>query len=224
MEMIRLGVLEIKGKMGTRVSALLQNPLYQSKIALQASPKRGEDLVGLKNCDVLLDFSSPEAVLHALQSGVRCPVLIGSTGWTAAQIKSLEEHVLDQPLFLIPNFSLGVSTVRSILRLLNEKGATRRYAVRIREEHHVHKKDAPSGTALSLARELPQKTPLESVRKGETIGTHEIFLESPFERIEIRHEALSRDLFAAGALESAIALAESAKKFSGKIFTLEDLF
>ncbi len=222
--MIRLGVLGIQGKMGKRVVALLQDPKYQKKVRIEASPKRGENLNILQTCDVVLDFSSPEAVLSALRGGLKRPVLMGSTGWTPDQSRELEKYAFDHSLFLIPNFSLGVSAVRSILRLLKEKGVIDRYSVRIREEHHVHKKDAPSGTALSLAKELPVSTPIESIREGETIGTHEIIFESPFERIEIRHEALSRDLFASGAIECAIALAESPKKFLGGVFTLEDLF
>lgn len=222
--MIRLGVLGIGGKMGHRVQALVQDPRYQSKIRIHASPARGENADALSECDVVLDFSSPEAVLGVLEKGLKRPILIGSTGWSVEQMARLEKHVLDHTLFLIPNFSLGISTVRSLLRALKTSGVSSRYSIRMREEHHTHKKDAPSGTALNLAKELPAGIQIESVRQGETIGIHEVVFESPFERIEIRHEALSRDLFAAGALESAIALAESPKKFWGRIFTLEDLF
>lgn len=221
--MIRLGLMGSQGKMGRRVLDLVQSDQYKSKIKVHQTPGRGDSLQELNTCDVLIDFSSPQMVLDVLAAGVKTPILIGSTGWKTEELKSLENYALQASLFFVPNFSMGVAIVRSLLRELKKTGAFGRYSIRMKEEHHRHKKDSPSGTALSLVKELPQGCPIESIREGEIIGTHSVFLESVFERIEIRHEALSRDLFASGAIESAITLAASSRKFSGKVFGLDDL-
>jgi 4-hydroxy-tetrahydrodipicolinate reductase len=112
-------------------------------------------------------------------------------------------------VLVAPNTSLGVAVTRKLARLAAELLGGSGWSVDIVESHHDRKKDAPSGTALALARALEaggMPVPSErihAIRAGDTIGEHEIRLAGPSERIHLMHQAVSRDLFAAGALRAA---------------------
>lgn len=182
------------------------------------------DWAGWEKADVAIEFSSPEAVLghlkQAMQRGV--PVVCGTTGWleeleTAKQLCS----TYDSALFYASNFSLGVNIFFALNRFLAEKMAPfGNYQVEMTEIHHIHKKDAPSGTAISLAKDIaavmPGKKgwvlgqdapedvlPIHALREGEVPGTHEVVYRSAIDTISIQHEAHSRAGFAHGALEAA---------------------
>ena len=162
----------------------------------------------LRGADVLLDFSAPEAAVRfaAAAAQARKAAVIGTTGFNQvqlAQFKALSRRV---PLFLSPNFSPGVQAlcvlVRTAAALLKD------YEVCISETHHRHKKDAPSGTALRLARvvmEVRRGEPaIVSQRIGDVVGEHTLTLAGPCERLELTHRAHSRDAFARGALRAAL--------------------
>jgi 4-hydroxy-tetrahydrodipicolinate reductase len=111
-------------------------------------------------------------------------------------------------LLCAPNFSVGVALVRALCERAGELLAgLEGFDVRMTEVHHVHKKDAPSGTALLLREALGpvgRNVHIESVRTGEVPGHHDVTIESPFEQITIAHDAKSRRVFADGALRAAL--------------------
>jgi 4-hydroxy-tetrahydrodipicolinate reductase len=174
-----------------------------------------------KSSDVAIEFSSPETAFHnvytALSLGV--PTVCGSTGWTDKldEVKQLCEK---QKLAFIysSNFSLGVNIFFHINRKLAEiMKMYPEYAVAIEEIHHTHKKDAPSGTAVTLAEDILNHINLNrwtldkednclhisAIREGETPGTHSVVYENDIDSITIRHEAKNRDGFALGAVIAA---------------------
>ncbi len=158
--------------------------------------------------DVVIDFTTPEAVaanLRALlQQGAR--VVVGTTGWYSA-LPAMEQLALAHGGTLLhgTNFSLGVQAffraARELVRGLS--GA----ALSIDETHHVTKKDAPSGTALTLQRVVEQASgqsaPITSHREGDAAGLHTLTVHLPHETVTLTHEAGSRESFAMGAVQAA---------------------
>jgi len=168
------------------------------------------DLARCQRFDVAIDFSLPDG-LHALLEfcEARGAALVsGTTGLDPELRKRMEQAAQSIPLLWASNFSLGVVVLEDLLR--RAAGALP-WPVSIVETHHVHKLDAPSGTAITLAAAATQaqgrSPPIESVREGEVVGTHEIRLQGPGERLELSHVASDRDIFARGALEAACRLA-----------------
>lgn len=164
---------------------------------------------GLKSCDVAIDFSNADATQEICRLAVRHnrPLVIGTTGHTAEQKKSIEDAATVLPIVFASNFSIGVNGLfwltRNAARLLG-----RNFKAEIVETHHVHKKDAPSGTAKTLAeilgREAPgSDVPVRSIREGEVVGEHTVTFSGPGEQLELAHRAESRQTFATGALTAA---------------------
>jgi len=194
---------------------------------------------------VVVDFTSPEASLATAGCAVRHgnPMVIGTTGFNPEQRKELEEYARAVPLFWSPNMSVGVNVLFKVLpeltRLLGDS-----YDVDIVELHHNRKKDAPSGTALRLAEcvaeakdwnlaetgcyhregvigERPKKEiGVQTVRGGDIVGVHTVYFMGHGERIELTHQAHSRENFAQGALRVARWMA-GAKP--GKLYSMRDV-
>jgi len=173
--------------------------------------------------EALIEFTEPEATVEHLAYGK--PVVIGTTGLSEEQLARVEEAAKSAPVVLAPNMSVGVSLVREVVRELSEKLGTD-YDVEIVEAHHRNKADAPSGTALLLARAAAEgrekdldevavygregRAPREegeigihALRGGAVVGEHRVIFYSDGEEVEIAHRALSRRTFAAGALRAA---------------------
>jgi 4-hydroxy-tetrahydrodipicolinate reductase len=173
--------------------------------------------------EALIEFTEPEATVEHLAYGK--PVVIGTTGLSEEQLARVEEAAKGQPVVLAPNMSVGVNLVREVVRELSEKLGTD-YDVEIVEAHHRNKVDAPSGTALLLARAAAEgrkydldevavygregRAPREedeigihALRGGAVVGEHRVCFYSDGEEVEIAHRALSRRTFAAGALRAA---------------------
>ncbi|MCR5889024.1 4-hydroxy-tetrahydrodipicolinate reductase [Hymenobacter sp. J193] len=174
--------------------------------------------------DVAIEFTHPDAAFQNVATTLRqgIPVVCGSTGW----LHHFEEAraVAQQTgtgLFYASNYSVGVNLFFHFNEYLAAKmhqfGG---YDVRVREIHHVHKVDQPSGTALTTAQGIMQHFPTKttwrnepttaahelavlSEREGEVVGTHEVTYTSALDTIELRHEAHSRDAFAQGAMLAA---------------------
>lgn len=217
---LRLIVCGAQGRMGGRVVALAQ---AHPRFRVAAGVVRGDrpasmfpfPLVGegelpsyLPHADILVDFSTPAAGLRFARTAARHrkPIVIGTTGWTSRQTASLRAVSRKIPVFFSPNFSLAVN----VLFQIAQEAAKRlsHYDLAITEIHHIHKKDAPSGTALRLAELLrpyspKPKIPIRSHRLGTISGEHTLILAGPFESLELTHRAQSRDVFARGALEAA---------------------
>ncbi len=162
--------------------------------------------------DVIIDFTTPEAVVQNMRAclATGAKMVVGTTGWYAslADMRGLAERK-QAGLLYGTNFSIGVQVM---LRLAEQMGATLAnagYKFSIVETHHVSKKDAPSGTALSIAEMVDRgagakvAVPIESLREGDAKGTHTLEATSDADKIILTHEAFSRRGFAEGAVRAA---------------------
>ena len=193
-------------------------------------------------CDVVIDFSVPEATEKILAFCLekKIPVVICTTALSDALLKKIEEASKEIPIFRSGNMSLGVNLMRVLLRQARRTlGDT--YDIEIVETHHNRKKDAPSGTALMLAKAITEADGTEhdyvfgrsekdrrrekgeigfhSIRGGTIVGQHEVRFLGQDEEISIRHEAYSKRVFAVGALRAAAFLI---RKENG-LYSMEDL-
>ncbi len=150
----------------------------------------------LKNHDIVLDFSTPDALVKNLPKIVdaKKPYVIGITGLSNEILNQINNATIHIPIFLSPNFSEGIALLKRLLKDLP------RGSYEIKETHHTQKKDAPSGTALDLAKHLASPAKIISIREGAAIGTHTITLKLPYETLSITHEVIDRKVFAQGAL------------------------
>lgn len=169
--------------------------------------------------DVAVDFSLPDGFDRLLDACRQrgAALVSGTTGLEGRQLMHLAEASSDIPVLWASNFSLGVVVLHELVRQVSESLPD--WGVAIFETHHVHKLDAPSGTALTLARaasEVNGREPaIESIRQGEVIGEHVVRFSGMGETLELSHRASDRDIFALGALEAARRLAlQPAGQFS----------
>jgi len=179
----------------------------------------------LRQADVVIEFSRPEAafenVMLCLKAGV--PVVCGTTGWNE-QLSEARAYCLQHQgaLLWASNFSIGVNLFFALNRYLAQLMQERpEYRPALTEIHHIHKLDAPSGTALTLVNELiahhtrtagwalspippgPDEVPVTAIREGEVPGTHIVHWHSDVDEISIEHRAHSRMGFAGGAVLAA---------------------
>lgn len=161
--------------------------------------------------DVVVDFSLPEAFdpLLALCLARGAALVSGTTGLSSAQAAALDAAAGRVAVLWAPNFSAGVAVLAELVR--QAAAALPGWDADVVEAHHIHKKDAPSGTALHLgaAVEAGRGTAphYASLRAGDIVGEHTVQLAGPGERLELVHRATNRDIFARGALEAALRLA-----------------
>ena len=195
---------------------------------------------------VLVDFTAPAASLATARAAADAGAthVIGTTGLSAEQKAELEQLAAKTPIFWSPNMSVGVNVLLKVLPELTKLlgGA---YDVEMMEIHHNKKKDAPSGTALRLAElladakgwsldesacycregiigERPHKEiGIQTLRGGDVVGVHTVYFMGPGERIELTHQAHSRENFANGALR---AIRWMQGKKPGKLYTMQDIF
>lgn len=164
----------------------------------------------MKNCDVAIDFSNADAISEICRAALqhRKPLVIGTTGHSQEQRRLIEKTAQSLPVVFASNFSIGVN----VLFWLTRKAAEQLHGdfhEEIIETHHKMKKDAPSGTAKTLAEVLKaaKKTqseiPIQSIREGDVVGEHTVIFSGPAERLELTHRAASREIFARGALLAA---------------------
>ena len=204
--------------MGTRIAALLPEFPGMTLVAAldrPGSPGLGRELAGVKitaelgktKPDVLIDFSEASATQSRLVSWGQAgfALVVGTTGLSEAARTTLAALARKAPVLVAPNMSLGANALFALA-----EAAARMvpgWDAGIVEVHHVHKKDAPSGTALALAaaweRGGGRRPQTQSLRLSDVVGEHELVLASTGERIRLSHSAVSRDAFARGALEAA---------------------
>jgi 4-hydroxy-tetrahydrodipicolinate reductase len=164
----------------------------------------------MKNCDVAIDFSHAAAIDEICRASLhdRKPLVIGTTGYSQEQRQMIGDAAKSLPIVLASNFSVGVN----VLFFLTHKAVEllgQDFHPEIIETHHEMKKDAPSGTAKTLAevlkaaQKIESKIPIQSIREGDVIGEHTVIFSGPGERLELTHRAASREIFARGALRSA---------------------
>ena len=175
-----------------------------------------------QEAEVLIEFTTPEATVDHLSYSK--PVVIGTTGLDEEQRAKIEEAAENVPIVLAPNMSVGVNLLRKVVRELSAKLSV--YDVELVEAHHRNKKDAPSGTALLLARAAAEgrgqdleevavygregvaprtegEIGIHALRGGAVVGEHRLIFYSEGEEVEVIHRALSRRTFADGAMRAA---------------------
>jgi 2-aminoadipate transaminase len=145
----------------------------------------------IPECDLIIDVSSMEGTRELLKKTDKL-VICGTTGFSKEEIIELEKRYKN--FIHYPNFSDGIPLIKEIIYQLNKLNWNKELI----DIHHIHKKDAPSGTAKYLIENLPIN--IKSIREGEVIGEHKFILSNDYERIEIKHEALNRELFAEGCI------------------------
>ncbi len=219
---MKLGIFGY-GKMGKAIEQIAEKQGIEVvwRIRRDDSPS----IALLRQADVAIEFTRPEAafdnVMLCLQAGL--PVVSGTTGWQT-QLPEAKKYCLENSgaMLWASNFSVGVNLFFALNRRLAQLMADRpEYAASLTETHHIHKLDAPSGTALTLANELIQNAdrysgwsllpdtpasgeiPITALREGEVPGTHLVRWQSAIDEISIEHKAHSRVGFAAGAVLAA---------------------
>ncbi|GHH46104.1 MAG: 4-hydroxy-tetrahydrodipicolinate reductase [Gammaproteobacteria bacterium] len=164
------------------------------------------ELSGAPPFDVAIDFSLPQGFGPVLQLCVQrgVPLVSGTTGLEEPQRQALAEAAAKIPLVWASNFSLGVAVLTDLVE--RAAGTLPGWDCDIVESHHVHKKDAPSGTALTLGEAATgsgAQPRYASLRAGDIVGEHLVQFTGLGERIELVHRATNRDIFARGALHAA---------------------
>ncbi|MEM9882642.1 MAG: 4-hydroxy-tetrahydrodipicolinate reductase [Planctomycetota bacterium] len=225
--MTRLAIHGAAGRMGQRLVALAgDEPQLTVTAAVDASDPTGDRLAP-DVADVVIDFTLPDGFRQALAFCVehRTALVVGTTGLTAADQQALDDAAETIPLIQATNFSQVVNVLNHLaaqaVRLLGDG-----YDLEILEAHHRYKQDAPSGTALTLARVVaeaagrdfervvklarhgddprkPDDITVQTLRIGDHAGEHTLYLAAPGERLELKHVSTSRDSYAAGALRAA---------------------
>ena len=237
---VKVAVIGAAGRMGREVcrAALETDGVELAGGAVEpGAPELGADLgelcgfggIGIaatedppENAEVLVEFTTPEATVAHLAYGK--PAVIGTTGLNEEQRKEVERAAARVPIVLAPNMSVGVNLLRELVRELSAKLSG--YDVEVVEAHHRNKKDAPSGTALLLARAAAEgrgqrledvavygregvapreegEIGIHALRGGAVVGEHRLIFYGLGEEVEVAHRALSRRTFADGALRAA---------------------
>jgi 4-hydroxy-tetrahydrodipicolinate reductase len=225
---ISVGISGANGRMGRAIQALLRD---DARFELAAKVARSDDWRTAPKLDVVIDFSTPRgfdaALAHCESHGVA--LVSGTTGIDVAQRKRFDAAAEGIPVLYAANFSLGVAVLARLLR--EAAGALPDWDVEIVEAHHARKVDAPSGTALALGRAVaeargrnfdavavfgrhghtgprqPGTVGFASLRAGDIVGEHTVFIAGHDERIELTHRAYDNAVFARGALHAAAWLA-----------------
>lgn len=211
------------GRMGARLIALAAN---DSRYEIVSQLSRADDASRAAPCDAVIDFSTDEGAQRAAEIALahRAALLVGTTALSQQTLEKLGFAATSIPVMIAPNTSLGVAVLNFLIahaaRLLGPEAD-----IALTDVHHKAKRDAPSGTAMRLARTLRAvpgaRLPddhIHCLRAGDVVGEHTVEFFLPGERILLRHAASSRDLFASGALRAAAWLAGRAPGY----YTIED--
>jgi 4-hydroxy-tetrahydrodipicolinate reductase len=223
---MKIAILGAAGRMGRMLCKLAEGTSLEVVSRVDVAP--GYDSEWSEEVEGVVDFSFhaalPAAVGKAARQGIA--YVIGTTGVTAEEQRAVDEAAKSIPIVQSGNYSLGVNL---LLELVSKASATlgKGYDIEVTEMHHRHKKDAPSGTALMLAKaaaagrgvalddvavygregevgERPEgEIAVHALRGGSVIGDHTVMFAGDVERVEITHRAQGREAFAAGALRAA---------------------
>jgi 4-hydroxy-tetrahydrodipicolinate reductase len=202
------------GKMGTAIRDLAAAKGWNVAAFIgerESAGGAGLDNSTLGRAQVAVEFTEPSAavanIVATLRAGI--PVVVGTTGWYD-RLAEVSKVATDSGTALLwsPNFSLGVNV---LIELSRQAGTLMRelteFDAHIVETHHARKKDAPSGTAIAIAKAasdgLDRPVPTTSVRVGAVPGTHELIFDGAFEQVTLTHVARDRRVFAEGALAAA---------------------
>lgn len=243
--MTKIAITGAAGRMGRRIAALaIESEQFDIVAAMEAPgwDGLGKDIGELAGCgifgvkvttamdqtpDVVIDFSTPESTLYWVEicrdRGV--PIVVGTTGLTASQNAFIADAARKVAVIQSANFSVGINVLLKVVATVaGALGSD--YDIEISETHHRFKKDAPSGTALALARSICQtlgrepgeamvygrggqcprkggEIGMHALRVGDTVGEHSVYYGNLGETITISHSAHTRDTFVRGALRAA---------------------
>jgi 4-hydroxy-tetrahydrodipicolinate reductase len=236
------GALEISG------SALLGRDVGERSGRATGVAITADAAAGVRDADVLIDFTRPEGTLANLAAcaAAKVAAVVGTTGLSAADKESMREFARVIPIVFAPNMSVGVNVLIKLVEVAAQRLGDD-YDVEIVEMHHRHKIDAPSGTALRLGEaaatalgrdleavgvyaregvtgERPKRAiGFASLRGGDVVGDHTVIFAGEGERVELTHRAGSRVNFAQGALRAVrfVALKRSAKE--PRMYDMQDV-
>ena len=203
------------GRMGLSIQRLAE---LRDDIEIISVWRRGYDLgEAIADADVIIDFTLPEATFEVVAAAVQQhkPLVCGVSGLDEAQMAALRNAAASIPVLYDRNMSPGITILDAVVRDIG-RAIPDGFDVRIEETHHVHKKDAPSGTALKLGDSLIEAGAVgshedigyQSDRRGEVPGDHSVIFTSPTEKLTFSHSVTTRDVFADGALRAAVWLAQ----------------
>jgi 4-hydroxy-tetrahydrodipicolinate reductase len=202
-----------KGKTGAMVAEIAREHSHYVTAIGAAENTGGAALTSdkLRHIDVVLDFTTPEAVIHNITAcaQAKTSMVVGTTGWHAHTGKVRELVELSGIGFVYgSNFSIGVNIFLEAVRAA-ATALRFGYDARIIERHHTQKKDSPSGTAITIQKimgevgSLTEPVDIVSVREGDVVGTHAVLLDSDNDTMMFTHDAKSRRGFAEGAVRAA---------------------
>jgi 4-hydroxy-tetrahydrodipicolinate reductase len=202
-----------RGKTGNLVAEIARQRNHELQIAGAAENAAGAALSKekLHDIDVVIDFTTPHCIIANIEACVAAGrnMIVGTTGWydELDRVRELVEKN-NTGLVYAANFSVGVNLLYEVAQVA-AAALRHNYTGQIFERHHVHKKDAPSGTALAIqeiirkASDKNETVEITSFREGEVVGMHEVIFESPNDTIYLCHDATSRQGFAEGAVRAA---------------------
>ena len=219
------------GRMGLALESLINKEPKKFKLTSKFNricmEKTDNILKACKECDVIIDFSHPDNLKTLLEISQisNTPILIGTTGFTKKHMQYIENASSKIPVLYAPNTSIGANLIAELAAQITN--SLKDYDIEILETHHKNKKDAPSGTALMIGKEIANAKNINfedyavfdrankessrrqneigfsSIRAGSIFGEHEVIFAGENEVIKLSTCALSRDVFAEGALKVA---------------------
>jgi len=212
------------GKMGKEIERIALQRGHTIATIIDVGGESGFESEAFKNADIAIEFTIPDSALNNYRKcfAANIPVVSGTTGWLdhLAEIKDACENG-GQTFFYASNYSLGVNILftlnKYLAKIMNQFPD---YNVKMIETHHIHKLDAPSGTAITLAQDIieeverkdnwsldiennPSDIAIKAVREGEVPGIHEVIYESSVDTISIKHDTKNREGLAMGAILAA---------------------
>lgn len=213
------------GKMGKEIERIARNRGHEIVCIIDIDNPEDIESEDFRSADIAIEFTNPAAAynnyLKTFKAGVK--LVSGSTGWMEKHGEEIKEMCTKggKTLFWASNFSLGVAVFSAVNNYLAKiMNRFPDYDVSISETHHIHKLDAPSGTAITLAEDIlrnierkqswvegetgkPKEIPVESIREGEICGIHTVRYDSEADSISITHDAKNRNGLALGAVLAA---------------------
>lgn len=219
------------GKMGQLIEKFALKRGHEIVLIVDENNRSSIQIDDLQEADIAIDFSTPHAALGNIDLcfEANLPIVVGTTGWYD-QLEDVRKRCEDanQSLLYGSNFSIGVNIFFHINKLLAQAmDPYKQYDVQVEEIHHIHKLDAPSGTAITIAEGIlennstktrwvndlvddgaeiiskPEELLIESLRIEEVPGTHTVLYSSEVDQIEFKHTAHNRDGFGLGAVIAA---------------------